>query len=129
MKRFFSMLLFFAIMLALLGCSGDFVVKDNGNRYLLLPGSGVKVRLDEDDLKLTRDIDEELLKAAESKIYENLSEYTDTPEFFVFGLEGELYLGAEEIVEYDPPHTSDDGAEAGCGIDHDHKYFEYQITK
>lgn len=92
-----------------------------------MPISKEKVRVSNSYTQYLDDIDLDLLKAAEKKIREELSQYSDTQvDFYLQDREGYLYLIAEIIVDITPPSGAED---SGCGIDHEHKFFEERITK
>lgn len=105
----------------------DYLIEEDGKQYLILPISKEKVRVSNSYTQYLDDIDLDLLKAAEKKIREELSQYSDTQvDFYLQDREGYLYLTAEIIVDITPPSGAED---SGCGIDHEHKFFEERITK
>ena len=104
------------------------VLDENGERYLVLPVSGDKVRLSNHELAYIDDIDPALLKAAEEKITGQISQYGNNSGLYVGVTDGYLSLCAEVIVKISPPRPSEYG-DSGCGIDHDHKFFSERITK
>ncbi len=131
MKRIFALVLAIVMLFSIPGCgkNSDLVVKENGKSYIILPVSGNKARIDDEGLKLVSEIDMEMLRAADEKLHAELTPYVDVPESYITEFEGELFLEAEEIVDIDPPETSEFGDTAGCGIDHKHVYVREQITK
>lgn len=109
--------------------------EEDGDQYLVLPVSGQRVMIWDNQKPYVKDIDGNLLKAAEEKITEEVSGYSDNGGFDLQVYEGYLCLYVEVIVKLDPPvpDISVDGTEEhemqGCGIDHEHRFFRERITK
>ena len=112
----------------------EYVIEENGNKYLVLPISQIKIGIWHGHENYLSNIDVEMLKTAEKIISDKMSAYTTSP---AFALEKDssdsFYLCAEWIVDIDPPNvvTDENGEvyENGCGIDHEHIFFSELITK
>ncbi len=108
---------------------------EDGDQYLVLPVSGKRVLIWDQQKSYVKDIDGYLLKAAEEKISEEVARYSDTPGFDLQIYEGHLCLYVEVIVKLDPPAPdipvdgTADYVLDGCGIDHEHRFFSERITK
>lgn len=102
------------------------LIEEDGKQYLILPISKNKFIVEGKEAQYLDHIDFDLLKDAEKKIIEEMSQYpSPAPVFFLTFDEGNLYLGAELIVDIDPPVPT----ESGCDIDHEHKFWRERITK
>ena len=115
-------------MLSLAACgdsSADIIKKKDGKTYIVLPDSKQEIACYDYCEVYLDEVDAELLKAAEKKISEDVSEYDDDVMFDITAEDGELYLYSEVIVYVDESETSDDL----CGGDHIHKVFKERITK
>ena len=106
----------------------DYLIEEEGRLYLLLPASKLKLRVDDSFKPQLDSIDLDLLKAAEEKILNQLAQYSQEPHLILETRDGGLGLYAEVIVHIDPP-ASAEGAQKGCGIDHEHIVFYERITK
>ncbi len=131
MKKISVLLLTLCLFLS--ACSAVRTTKEDGKSYLILPVSGEKVEIDDDYASYVKDINADLLKAAEEKISEKISLYPEKSDFYLETYDGYLCLCVEVIVKIPPPAPSVDGTEEyemqGCGIDHEHKFFRERITK
>ena len=109
--------------------------EEDGDQYLVLPVSGQRVLIWDNQKPYVKDIDGNLLKAAEEKITEEVSGYSDNGGFDLQVYEGYLCLYVEVIVKLDPPSPdipvdgTADYVLDGCGIDHEHRFFSERITK
>lgn len=74
-------------------------------------------------------IDPADLAAAEAALADFLAPYDDYKggSSLTIDDEGYLCLSGEFIVELDPPPLSGLFSEGGCGIDHDHKFFNHRL--
>jgi hypothetical protein len=113
----------------------EYLIEKNGWQYLILPISQSEIKVGDDYKQHLNDIDIELLKTAEKIISDKMSAYTE-PHIFYLMLDksGHLCLGAESIVDIEPPNVvTDDSGEifdmGGCNIDHKHIFFHERITK
>ena len=113
----------------------EYLIEKNGWQYLILPVSQSEIIVGDDYKQHLNDIDIELLKTAEKIISDKMSAYTE-PHIFYLMLDnsGHLCLGAESIVDIEPPNVvTDDSGEifdmGGCNIDHKHIFFHERITK
>ncbi len=108
---------------------------EDGDQYLVLPVSGERVLIWDNQKPYVKDIDGYLLRAAEEKITEEVSGYSNNGGFDLQVYKGYLCLYVEVIVKLDPPapDISVDGTADyvlnGCGIDHEHRFFSERITK
>ena len=105
----------------------DYLVKEDGAYYLILPASGKKVRIlyADDALGDLGRIDPALLMAAEAKLNYEMGAYDVDYHFYAAAYDGEIWLCVEAIVEIDPPN----GEGGGCNIDHEHIILSEQISK
>ncbi|MBQ6947556.1 MAG: hypothetical protein IJN42_05860 [Clostridia bacterium] len=102
------------------------IVSDESGRYLILPISKEKVVVRPEDAPYLEEIDLEMLKAAEKKIYAEMEKYERTPIcLLTLDHEKKLCLSAEEIISLPPEEIKENEA---CG-DHKHIYFQEKITK
>jgi len=103
----------------------SYVIED-GETYLILPLSGEKLWVREEEAKYLNKADGGLLEDAEEKINEEALKYTNNPSihYEIYLKDEQLFLYGEIVVDIDPP----EGGE-GCGIDHEHKRFLEKITK
>ena len=104
----------------------DFLVEEDGKYYLILPASGEKIYLRnaEDDMYYLNGINLLLLAAAELKIKSQMEQYNTEYYFYVYVIDGVVWLNAEAIVDIDPPN----GEGGGCGIDHEHIFLKEKIS-
>lgn len=147
MRKYFAVFLIFIFVFSLAGCNSyqlkvqdtpstssvtksisDYLIEEDGEQYLILPISNVKVRIWDEQIQYLDDIDIELLRTAEVKISGEISQYQNHSYFYLKFYEGYLCLCVEVIVDIDPPVASEN-SEGGCGIDHEHKFFVERITK
>lgn len=118
----------------------DLIIEEDDELYLILPISNKKVSVygSRSDLEKA---DLDLLRAAEEKIWDKNNSYSENqePYFIVYAKDGQVTLHAELIVHYDPSRiptgtastdpTAYTPLQTGCGIDHDHIYFNEVISK
>ena len=105
----------------------EYLTEEGNDQYLILPVSKSKVRVSDLHTQYLYDIDLNLLRTSEEKINGIISQYPKNSGFYVQYYDGYLRLCTEVIVEIDPPESTD--ISGGCGIDHEHKYFDEPITK
>lgn len=140
MKKHLLRILILLLLLTLFGCgkSGNSpetteitdisqcIVSDESGRHLILPISKEKVVVRPEDAPYLEEIDLEMLKAAEKKIYAEMEKYERTPIcHLMLDHEKNLCLSAEEIISLPPEEIKENEA---CG-DHKHIYFQEKITK
>jgi len=103
-------------------------VKQEGDEYfVVLPISGVELRVRDTEVPRLAWLDDELLRAAEEKIRKDMAKYTDSPYFYLeTDREGYLCLASEEIVYFDG--SEDEADSGGCG-DHKHVFASERIMK
>ncbi len=106
----------------------EILIEIDGRQYLILPISNTKVYVDEKHEQYLDNVDVNLLKKAEKKIIAQTSQYNEEPFFYLELKNEQLYISVEMIVKIFPPKPSEYG-DAGCGIDHEHKFFSEKITK
>lgn len=117
------------------GTEVEIETDEDGDQYLVLPVSGQRVLIWDNQKPYVKDIDGNLLKAAEEKITEEVSGYSDNGGFDLQVYKGYLCLYVEVIVKLDPPAPdipvdgTADYVLNGCGIDHEHRFFSERITK
>lgn len=103
------------------------VSKEAEGVILVLPISGrtLKVR-DEFEVSVSG-VDDALVAEADKELPAGCHLYLEVDE------EGYLCLCGEEIVSIDPPQvesgTEDEIIDSGCGIDHNHVFYRFRITK
>ena len=107
------------------GITASCVVK-KGNRYVIvLPISGKSIPVGSSYTKYLSQVTDELVRAAEAKITEQVEALGETPEWSIEKNEdGELCLSAEVIKSIE---GADENGEGGCGIDHEHFFFAESI--
>lgn len=106
----------------------DFIVTQDGDTYVALPKSNEKLYVSPSQLEYLDLIDYKLLRDAELKIAEAVSEHGQEPHYYIGMYNGEWNLCAEIII--DLPVESEDGyIMGGCGIDHEHLFFREKIEK
>lgn len=146
MRKYFTVFLIFVFVLSLAGCNShqpnaqdtpstssvtesisDYLIEEDGERYLILPISKEKVRVTGSHMQYLDEIDLDLLRTAEEKIRENIAQYTGTEGYFRLE-EGKGYLSLCLDVYIDaPPYYFPDGS--SCGLNQERKVFEERITK
>ena len=104
----------------------EYLIEENGKQYLILPISKGKVKVWDEQTQYLDDIDLDLLRAAEKRISEAISPYSNHSDLYLQVDDGHLCLYAEVIIDIDPAGA--ESGEAGCGIDHEHKFFGERIT-
>ncbi|MBE6548146.1 MAG: hypothetical protein E7667_04630 [Ruminococcaceae bacterium] len=143
MKKCLTIVLVCLFVLSLSGCnthqkrkqnssyspSENYLIEEQGKQYIILPVSKEKVIVDDHYYKYLDDIDFDMLKEAEIKISKDISQYPDNSGFHLAVIEGYLCLSVEIIVDIELPENTESEVEAGCGIDHEHKFFRERITK
>ena len=100
----------------------DYIIEEDGRKYLVLPVSGYKMRWDWGYKPYLDQIDLDALKTAEENLISKTEKYDAAPCFWLQVDEDCLYLGVELIVKADPPGS-------GSCIDHDHIMYEEKLTK
>lgn len=106
------------------------ISEENGAYILILPKSGERIKLENEERLYTPFITDALVNAAENKITDALSKYGNHSEFYLQIKDGYLCLSAEVIKKIDTPVSTDENgfAEGGCGIDHEHLFISERIT-
>lgn len=121
MKKFAMFVLIFLCVISMVGCNNisEYIIEEDGIQFLILPISKSRVHIAEEYKEHVNDIDIDMLKAAEEKINEQVSQHTENSAIFLStNDDGYLCLSAEIIV--DSPSSD---------IGHEHKFFHEQITK
>lgn len=127
--------LLIASLFCVVGCnkSPEYTTDEKGRQYLVLPISKKQVKVSDEHRAYLDDIDFNMLKEAEEKIADQVSQYKKHSDFYLQVDNGCLSLCTEVIVYIDPPEgmLSEDGeiALVGCDIDHKHLFFGERITK
>ncbi len=103
---------------------------ENGAYILTLPKSGEKITLKNEERLYVPFISDILVKDAENKITDTVSEYSNNSGFYLQVTDGYLCLAAEVIKKIDITISTEENgyAEGGCGIDHEHLCFSERIT-
>lgn len=104
--------------------------KENGAYILTLPKSGERIKLENEERLYAPFITDELVTAAENKITDAVSKYSNHSGFYLQINDGYLCLTAEVIKKIDITASTEEGgfAEYGCGIDHEHLFISERIT-
>lgn len=104
---------------------------DDDAQYIILPKSKEKIRVSGAYVKLLDRIDTNLLSEAEEKITNQVKSYTNDYEFSLqTNQEGDLCLCVELILKINlSDAVSGEHQVAGCGIDHEHKFFIERISR
>ncbi len=98
------------------------VKNDDGKYELILPESGQTLRFWDGRERFIPYIDDESVRAAEKKIAEQISQYSDSAGFYLQVTEDYLCLTAEVIHYLDEPDEN-----VGC-FDHEHLFFSERIS-
>ena len=133
MKKIIALVIILFSLLSV-GCNNihEYLTEDDGEQYLILPISNSRVHIEEEHSQYVRYIDVDLLRTAEEKISDRISQYPDHYDFYVSTDDGgHLCLCVEVIVKLDPPEVSTDSEfeQRGCGIDHKHEFIRERITR
>ncbi len=119
-----------ACMLCLMLCacaSLEVIVRGgNGEVAIVLPSTKQEISVEEEFERYLPLVTDKSVKKAEQEILDQLDPDSENPEFYlVVDNEGYLCLKTEVIRELEPPP----GTEIlGCGIDHEHVFFESRIS-
>ena len=119
-----------ACMICLLLCacaSLEVIVRGgNGEVAIVLPSTKQEISVEEEFERYLPLVTDKSVKKAEQEILDQLDPDSENPEFYlVVDNEGYLCLKTEVIRELEPPP----GTEIlGCGIDHEHVFFESRIS-
>ena len=146
-KRGVLLLLLVSLALSLVGCTEpkpgglgtstapvqtddpeEYLIEEDGEQFLILPISKVKVRVRKEYAQYLNEIDYDLLRTAEETISAKVAQYSNHSGFYLQVDDGHLCLYTEVIVSIDPPESSEEG-DSGCGIDHEHQFFCERISK
>ncbi|MBR5273365.1 MAG: hypothetical protein IKU25_08270 [Clostridia bacterium] len=133
MKRLLAFMLILTVAFTIFaGCeekppetpSTSCITIENGKYFLTLPKSQQKIELDDDEIGFAPYITDQLVEAAESKINEDIAQYTNNSRFYLdVSLDNYLYLSTEVIVSIDDPSES-----TGVCLDHKHLFFSEKIS-
>ena len=119
-----------ACMLCLMLCacaSSEVIVRGgNGEVTIVLPSTKQEISVREEFERYMPLVTDKSVEKAEQEILDQLDPDTEKPDFYlVVDQEGYLCLKTEVIRELEPPP----GTEIlGCGIDHEHVFFESRIS-
>ena len=119
-----------ACMICLLLCacaSLEVIVRGgNGEVAIVLPSTKQEISVEEEFERYLPLVTDKSVEKAEQEILDQLDPDSENPEFYlVVDNEGYLCLKTEVIRELEPPP----GTEIlGCGIDHEHVFFESRIS-
>ena len=102
----------------------DYVIEENGNCYLILPLSNQRISVYDSEKPYLDRVDLDVLIEAEDKLNSQVAQYEKTS-FFLQIKDERLYLSVEVIAEINPPKSEG----GGCGIDHEHVFFDEQIAE
>lgn len=106
----------------------DYILRENGKVYLLLPVSGKKLTIyNQEQEESLQKIDLAVFKGAEARLEEKVAQYKGHSGIYFQADDGIPCLYVEVIVQIDPPVPSEFG-ESGCGIDHEHKFFKEELV-
>lgn len=108
------------------GCEA-YLIEEEEKLYIILPITGAKLLIHDSLQRHWDSIDLDLLKAAEEKILHQLEAYAEEPHFAIETRDSGLGIYAEVIVHINPP-ASVEGAQKGCGTDHEHIVLYEPIT-
>lgn len=114
------------VMLCACASSGVIVRDGNGEAKIVLPSTKQVIIVEEEFARYLPLITDKSVEKAEQEILDQLDPDAENPEFYlVVDQEGYLCLKTEVIRELEPPP----GTEIlGCGIDHEHVFFESRIS-
>lgn len=106
------------------------ISKEDGAYILTLPKSGEKIKLENEELLYVPYITDALVDAAETKITNEISKYSNNSGFYLQITDGYLYLSAEVIKHIDAPVLTEENGYVvgGCGFDHEHLFISERIT-
>ena len=106
----------------------DYILRENGKVYLLLPVSGQKLTIyNQEQEESLQKIDLAVFKGAEARLEEKVAQYSGNSGIYFQADDGIPCLYVEVIVDIDPPVSSEYG-DSGCGIDHEHKFFKEELV-
>ncbi len=106
----------------------QYLTEKDGVYTLTLPQSGEVLELRGEQTEFVPYITSNLVEAAERKISEDVSAYSNHSGFYLQITEDYLCLVSEVIKNIDPPVTSDGYEIGGCGYDHEHLFFSERIS-
>lgn len=142
MKKCGIFSLLFICFFLFAGCSdpafwgnSESVLREEDRFFILLPSSGDRIEVDEEDKRYLYKVENELVKKAEDEFLEELAFYNSEKNSYYYYVSSEdhiLYLEVELIVDIDPPEAFESGEEqeqSGCDIDHKHLFFSRPITE
>lgn len=106
------------------------LTEENGVYKLKLPQSGATIELNDNEVRFVPYVTDALVEAAENKITEDISEYSNNSDFFLQITDDYLCLVVEVIKSIDPPASAEEGdyVDGGCGVDHKHLFFSEHIS-
>ena len=107
--------------------SSEVILRDgDGEVTIVLPSTKQEIIVEEEFARYLPLITDKSVEKAEQEILDQLDPDSESPEFYlVVDQEGYLCLKTEMIRELEPPP----GTEIlGCGIDHEHVFFESRIS-
>ncbi len=111
----------------LCACASNVIVKNlDGEFTIVLPSTKQEISVREEFVRYMPLVTDKSVEKAEQEILDQLDPDTEKPDFYlVVDKEGYLCLKTEVIRELEPPP----GTEIlGCGIDHEHVFFESRIS-
>ena len=109
----------------------QYLSEEGEEHYIILPKSKEKIKVSGAFVSLLDRVDTNLLAEAEEKISNEVSKYTDDFDFELqTNQNGNLCLSVELILKIDLSNVvSGEHQVAGCGIDHEHKFFIERISR
>ena len=104
--------------------------EENGVYKLTLPKSKEVIELYEEQVRFVPYVTDALVEAAENKITNDVSQYSNQSDFFLQITNNYLCLVVEVIKSIDPLVSTEEGeiVDGGCGIDHEHLFFSERIS-
>ncbi len=140
MKKYIVCVLLLMLLLCLIACNkqknstpsdsndiSNYIIVEDEESFLVMPISQQKVWIRDKQKKYINNIDVDLLRTAEEKLNNELSQYGRAHGFYLsIDNEGYICLETEVIVELE---TNASQSERGCNIDHQHKFYRERISK
>ena len=105
--------------------SAECVVKKGNSYVIVLPVSGKSIHVDRDYVKYLQYVTDEAVLAAETKITEELKEFSEEPSWTVGAYGDDKMCLVVEVIQF--VEGADYMDEVGCGIDHHHIFFSESI--
>ena len=105
--------------------SAECVVKKGNSYVIVLPISGKSIHVDRDHVKYLQYVTDEAVLAAETKITEELKEFSEEPSWTVGTYGDDEMCLVVEVIQF--VEGADYMDEVGCGIDHHHIFFSESI--